>query len=172
MNNTSNQNLHLSAPWHTYRNMLAHMFSLDEDITVGNITGEGDALSLRIDVLNNRGKCEALNQLLKKTVAFGSVTLTISVENSFSNSDSAADIAKTALAYNRLVKDIVVKKDMTGTDHTFVVFYPEVIQFFNDDLTDYCGNFNALAEDVAREIFNTDICANYCTADLRENSAT
>lgn len=38
----------------------------------------------------------------------------------------------------------------------YCVFKKEVIQFWNDDISDYLGNYTTLAKDIAREILNAD----------------
>ena len=54
--------------------------------------------------------------------------------------------------------------DFAGTHLGFVLFKPEVIQFLDDDTSDYYGNWNGLAEDIAREIFVEGYRGvNFCT---------
>jgi hypothetical protein len=51
-----------------------------------------------------------------------------------------------------------------------VIFQPEVVQFFDDDISDINGNWTGLAEDIARALFTEDRSGmNFCTADIHEN---
>lgn len=66
------------------------------------------------------------------------------------------------------MKDIRTVEDSAGITHGFVRFQPEVIQFFQNDISDYNGNWSGLAQDIAKEVFvNQNV--HFCTADLREN---
>ena len=70
---------------------------------------------------------------------------------------------------NPIVKDIRLGTDHTGTAHGFIRFQPEVIQFFDDDLYDYNGNWSGLAQDIAREVFKDEKRGiHFCTAALDE----
>ena len=46
---------------------------------------------------------------------------------------------------------------------SFAVFAKEVVQYYNDDLTDINGLKSTLYEDIARDVFDID-GINYCTS--------
>jgi hypothetical protein len=102
---------------------------------------------------------------------FGNITVKIDLQCSVNTSESESCIEKLKKVFegNHIVKRIVEVEDVAKVKHGYVIFQPEVIQFYNDDLTDYMGNFNGLAENIARTLFNVDYLTNFCTADLREN---
>lgn len=158
-------NLKLSSPWETYRNKLAAFFELDECVTVGDVTDIDGGKTVTVSV-TNRQKAAALEKVLRKRVEFGNVVLTVTVYDA-SGEETLADVLKAAFAYNETVRRVMTGTDHTGTEHIFVICEPDVVQFFNDDISDYQGNFNALAADVARELFDAE--AHFNTADLREN---
>ena len=61
--------------------------------------------------------------------------------------------------------------DVTGTHNGYVVFEPEIIQFYDDNLSDYHRNWSGLAQNIARELFDDAAHGVYfCTADIRENA--
>lgn len=161
------KNVNLSTPWHIYRNKLAALFELDDDVTVSPVSSKGEAMEVAVSV-KNHAKAEALGQLLKPSVTFGNITLDVIVSDD-SGEMTPDQIVRSAFAYNGLVNRIETFTDAAGAEHLYVVFDPDVIQFFADDLSDYRGNYNGLAEDVARELFDADVSVNFCTADLREN---
>ena len=67
------------------------------------------------------------------------------------------------------MKDVRLAGDRTGTKHGFVRFQPEVIQFFDDDIYDYNGNWSGLAQDIAREVFCDEVRGiHFCTAAVDE----
>ncbi|MBP5718394.1 MAG: hypothetical protein J6X53_05385 [Abditibacteriota bacterium] len=156
----------LSPPWYTPQKKLKEMFAQDDSVTVGPVVHSDDGSPSVTVYCQDECKATALSALLKSPT-FGNVTLNVSVEVQ-ADSRSDLDVIRAALAYNRRVKEISVKKDHTGTVHVYVVFWPDVCQFANDDTSDYKGNFNALFEDVARDVFN-NVPVQFCTADLREN---
>ena len=77
---------------------------------------------------------------------------------------------ETIFRENPIVKDVRLAQDPTGTAHGFVRFQPEVIQFFDDDLYDYDGNWSGLAQDIAREVFQDETRGiHFCTAPVAAN---
>lgn len=71
---------------------------------------------------------------------------------------------------NPIVDNIETRTDQTGTDWNYVMFKPEVVQFFDDDLTDFNGLWSGLAEDIARDVFAENgrgIC--FCTAPVEKS---
>lgn len=138
----------LSAPWDIYRKKLLALFDKDEDIEVKEIT---DDYELHI-VSSNMRKFNALRNLLPPIKTFGNVTLRIIVdykEYTFSYRQAIKDL----FADNGRVKQIIDGKDRSNIPHVFVLFKPEVIQFFSDNMFDYNGLWSGLAQDLCTEIF-------------------
>ncbi len=73
------------------------------------------------------------------------------------NDETLASTVRKAFAGNDAVARII---DGSGSavpfydDRIFVLFRPEVVQFFNDNLTDFYGNENTLYHLIAREVFD------------------
>ena len=81
----------------------------------------------------------------------------------------ARDFSRVRLHNNPLVYDMVEYTDQFGTPHRYIVFNNDkIIQFQNDDLSDYRGNFNGLPADVAKELFHLPWNIQFCTKDLNE----
>ena len=160
----------LSAPWYTYQRKVKTLFALDSEIEVGDVyeCEDGD-YAFEITVYNP-AKFIALDRVMPKVVEFGKVKLKVGVSDAKVNSTATAiELYKTIFKNNMIVKDIVDAKDFTGTLHGYVRFQPDVLQFFNDDISDYNGLWSGLAQDIAREVF-TNQNVHFCTADLTENS--
>ena len=163
----------LKAPWYTYQNKLKALFERDPDIIVGDIYEMGDGefdYALDIEVRNHE-KYEALDRTLKVDLEFGNVTLGISLYDAVNSepADAGIELFSTIFRGNPIVKDIKDIKDFTGTEHCFIEFQPEVIQFYNDDIADYNGNWSGLAQDIAREVFGDEVRGvHFCTAAVDE----
>ena len=163
--------LKLGSPWQEFGKKLNALFGKDPDITVGEVykidDGETD-YGIDIEVRSHR-KAVALDRVLPKKREFGLVTLGITVfdeENANGGAD-AVQIYSDVFDGNPLVEGIEEADDFTGAHHGYVLFKPEVVQFFNDDLGDLNGNWNGLAQDIAREVFR-DECRgiHFCTTPI------
>ena len=169
-------NLRQEAPWYTWHKKIQALFALDGDIKVGEIReAEGAGVNFMIDIeVRNHEKFLALDRVLVKKKAFGKVTVGICLydeENGLGEED-AAGLYETIFSGNPVVKNIKRVTDPAGVEHGYVRFIPEVIQFFDDDLFDFNGNWSGLAQDIAREVFADDFRGvHFCTADKNEAGA-
>ena len=168
------KNLKLEAPWYTYQKKVKALFARDPEIKVGEVIEPEDARTdFRFDIeVRSHEKFLALDRVFPKTVQFGNVTMGICLydeENDGGTVDALA-LYETIFSGNPIVKDVRLGTDHTGTAHGFVRFQPEVIQFFDDDLYDYNGNWSGLAQDFAREVFRDETRGiHFCTAPVDEN---
>lgn len=163
-----NDTVKLSPPWETYAKMLAALFEEDHDIMVGDVDTE-DGYKLPIYVEDHR-KYEALCKLLPFTVRFGNVVLQLIIKDSNKNTGiNYGQLFEDLFKGNPKFKEVKMVKDLVGADHTFVMFQPEVIQFFNDNMFDYNGFWSGLAQDIAKEVFEgaTKAGVHFCTAPVR-----
>ena len=98
---------------------------------------------------------------------FGNVALRIvlyDMENVEAN--PGIKLYETIFSGNPILEDVQNLIDPAGVNHGYVRFKPEVVQFFDDNLSDYNGNWSGLAEDIAREVFVNDSTGMYfCTAE-------
>jgi hypothetical protein len=177
-NTTMKKNLKLEAPWYTYQKKVKALFDRDPEIKVGDIIlpedGRADYL-FDIEVRNHE-KFLALDRVFPKCVQFGNITLAINLydEENDAGMDDVLALYETIFKGNPIVKDVRTSMDHTGAKHGFVRFQPEVIQFFDDDIYDYEGNWSGLAQDIAREVFAGETRGiHFCTASVKEaeNSA-
>ena len=167
----------LSPPWNTYNNMVRVLFDVDPEITVGNIykASEEDQneYTYAFEIATtNKDKFVALNKLMDQYITFGNVIVKqVIIDNSGDETNPYIELYENLFNGNPNLKDIKSITDPAGRQHHYIRFQPEVLQFYNDDLTDYNGNKSCLAEDIAYEMFsnNMDSSINFCTADIREN---
>ena len=154
----------LSPPWITFVNRVKGLFNGDPDIHI-QYDEEEYALKLFVD---DEEKADALMKLLPPQKEFGNVVLKISVIPADNGMDYL-ELFRAAFKGNPNVTDIVSVEDPFGTPLNFVVFKKEVIQFYNDDISDLHGVCSTLNEISAREVFGSSYdTVNFCTDVPRE----
>ena len=168
--------LKMEAPWYTYHKKVKELFALDGDIKVGEIyEAEGTGVNFMFDIeVRNHEKFLALDRVLLKKKAFGNVTLGICLfdEENGPGGEDAIGLYETIFRGNPVVKNVKRVMDPAGVERGYVRFQPEVIQFFDDDLGDFNGNWSGLAQDIAREVFEAGFNGiHFCTADKNEVGA-
>lgn len=163
----------IEAPWYTYQKKVNALFEQDPDIEVGEVyEPEDGSADFAFDIeVKNHEKFLALDRALAKQKKFGNVTLAVTLfdEENANGAEDYAALYETIFQGNPILKDVKKVTDFAGTPLGFVRFQPEVIQFPDDDTSDYNGNWNGLAEDIAREVFAEGYrSVSFCTADKRE----
>ena len=157
------KNAKLSSPWSEYYNKLVAMFENDPEI---KITFDEEAYLIRVYV-SNTDKANALDRLLNHEVTFGSVTIKISVLPP-KPSDDILEMYEIAFKGNPALAYVHKVSDQCGTPFQFVVFDDQVVQYFNDNLADIYGRTSTLYENIARDIFDLNDNALYCTDGSRK----
>lgn len=164
----------LTPPWYTFGKMVKALFEGDDEIDVMDVEeteeGEDEDYVLTICVMNH-DKAVALDRAMPDTKEYGNVILRIDVIDG-TNTDTNQDleIFKTIFAGNPIVRDFKTRTDSAGGEWSYCRFEPEVIQFWNDDLSDYSGNWSGLAHDIADEIFKDKFAVGFCIAALNEDA--
>ena len=111
-------------------------------------------------VINDEKKASAIKAILKNPVELGNTTVKAFIydpnENEVHDLNGLdIDVYQTAFSGNPIFEKTVL--DQKGFYKIgYCVFKKEVIQFWNDDLSDYLGNYSGLASDIARLILNSD----------------
>lgn len=143
----------LEAPWQRFAKMLKALFERDPDITVGEICeDENEDYVVDIEVRNHE-KFLALDRLLPGSKDFGMVTLRLALYDEENRAVDPAELFRTLFRGNPILREVITRPDPAGVAWNYVVFEPEVIQFFDDNLADYQGNWSGLAQDIAPEVF-------------------
>lgn len=164
----------LEAPWETWCKELKAMFKYDKDIEVSDIYEPDNGMDTDYGVaimVSNHEKFIALDRLMPRMKSFGNVTLGIDLFDEENMEVDMASMFKTLFNGNPIVDSVQTRTDQTGTDWNYVLFKPDVIQFFDDDLTDYNGLWSGLAEDIARDVFEENgrgVC--FCTAPVEKSN--
>ena len=155
----------LQAPWITLYNKIRAMFEQDEDITVEPIAQISDGVYDICLSSAHSVKLNAIEKILKNKFEMGNITVNVKFKYENENDDmiSLHDF-EVAFAGNAIFSQAKALDNPWEYNASYVIFSKDVVQFYNDDLTDIYGNFNGLAEDIAREIFKeTELPIYYCT---------
>lgn len=165
----------LSSPWVLFYHEVEAFFKNDPEINVV-YNEEENFLKLYVD---NQVKADALMNLMPQQKEFGSVTLPIIIIPSnekvtfhapFAKADTKNLIAA-ALEGNNILSAIY---ETTLFSHpiTYVVFKPQVIQYFTDSLADINGLCSTLAQEIAKDIFTEIDGVYYCTDKVKHDTIT
>lgn len=155
--------LKLSAPWTVYFRQIQALFKQDPEVQVF-FNEDNEEIEILVD---NSTKADALSKLLPTEKSFGNVTVKVTIVPG-NKKKAPVNLVHDAFDDNKSVSMIYEAQTVFGDIWTFVVFKKEVIQFFNDNMTDLHGICSTLMEDIAREILNTKDYLFYCT-DVDQN---
>lgn len=148
--------LKLSAPWVILYRKIEAMFKEDPQV---NVVFDEDEMMINLYV-NCGFKAAALDDILVPEYKFGNTTVKVIV---IPPNDDFPDISKDphlkydyALGGNWIFNS-TYKLDHPALPHfTYVMFEPNVAQYFTDDLTNPFGVTTTLYEDIAKEIFRVE----------------
>lgn len=168
MSDYNEKSVGLSPPWITYFNEIQFSIGADPKVTVGPLISVDDDYIILVTVTGNE-KAKAIATLLNPAVNFGNINVNVVVSNREGQIASpfpcpldAFEIAhyfQVALGGNPFFEDVVVKPQLPGGPNVvYPVFKPEVIQFFNDDISNLCNTFVAVAADVFKDVIQNTIC--------------
>lgn len=154
--------LKLSPPWSIFYDEIRAMFAKDPEVKV---VMDEDHYTVYVFV-NNAKKSAALARILEQEKKFGRITLKVQVpppdEATTYAFEDGVDLYRSAFENNLRLSYVQPKTSIFDTSF-YVVFENEVIQYFNDDISDINGQCSTLAEDIARDIFIGDELPNFCT---------
>ncbi|WP_072333409.1 hypothetical protein [Thermoactinomyces sp. DSM 45891] len=162
------KNVELSPPWVTYFNEIKYSVGVDPGVTVGPLIPVGDVYLILVTVSGNE-KAKAIATLLNPTKTFGNVVVFVVVIDTHGELISPlpcpldafclASIFQIALTGNEFFQDVVVQPQLPGQPYAvYPVFKPEVIQFFNDDISNLCNTFTGVAASVFQDVLRNQIC--------------
>jgi len=158
----NNNETKLSPPWWEFYNKLNAMFGNDPEIHM-DFNEEQYTIKMFVD---NQAKADALAQVLPMEKEYGKITLKIEIIPS-DKANGFEQLYKTIFNGNPVFSE-AVDIDQEGIPHvSYVIFKPLIAQFFNDNLADAFGNYTALYQDVAKELFVPQNGVYFCTENLR-----
>lgn len=151
----------LSSPWVEFFRKIQTLFFYDNEVHV-SMTDDNE-IQVRVD---NQIKADALAKLLPSEKTFGNVTVRVTVIPS-NAAETKADLIRNALHGNPVVRDIAEVESMFGV-YSYVMFAPEVAQYFNDNMMHPDGITTTLYQELAKDLFGADGNVFFCTEDARD----
>lgn len=157
-------NLNLSAPWEIIYKKINAMFEVDPEV---NVIFDRDVNIVKLYV-DDADKAYALNELLKKSYDYSSVELKVIVvptnKGNVTVTNWTGSVLYNAAFYRNPNFEYAIDGPAVFTNPIiYVVFHPQVIQYFTDDLGDINGYHSTLAQDIAKDIFVESDGVFYCT---------
>lgn len=157
-------NLDLQSPWVIYSKKVQAFFKKDKQI---QCVYDNDTPELKFFVDDAR-KADAVSKLFPTEKTFGNVTLKITVIPANTEKNERVELIKDALKDNPIVDHINTTTLIGGEEVTYVSFEKEVVQFFDDDLTDENGYCSTLYQELAKDIFGESGEVYFCTKVIEE----
>lgn len=144
----SEKKLNLSPPWVEFYHEMEAMFKHDPGVEV---TYDEDENIVTLFV-EGAAKAEALTELLPAEKTFGNITVLINVVPANSER-SKISLFQDAFQGNPAFAYAITLDDVFTNPISYVIFKKEVVQYYNDDLSDPHGFESTLYETIANDIF-------------------
>lgn len=151
--------LGLSSPWVNFYRELEALFAKDPEVKVVYDEEKND-VKLYVD---NLAKADALAQLLPVERTFGNITITVTVIPANKEGASKIQLFRTAFEGNGAFNYTASAEGIFTNPIHYVVFANEVVQYFNDDLSDAHGVRSTLYQDIAEDVFENHESVYFCT---------
>lgn len=163
-----NDKMKLSPPWITYYHKVQALFEKDDSVTVDF---DEDNCCLNIIVERDIEKGEAIQKLFPSKKVFGNNVMKINVITIQEPKQiPTAQIFTNAFKNNPVVENIISASDILRDDQTYIMFQNKVVQFFDDNISDYNGVCSTLYQDIAEDVFRDFADVHYCTStNVNEN---
>lgn len=149
----------LSSPWVNFYRELEALFAKDPEVKVIYDEEKND-VKLYVD---NLAKADALAQLLPVERTFGNITITVTVIPANKEGASKIQLFRTAFEGNGAFDYTTSAEGIFTNPIHYVVFANEVVQYFNDDLSDAHGVRSTLYQDIAEDVFENHESVYFCT---------
>lgn len=149
---TQEEGVGIAPPWVTLAREFTALFEQDPEVAV-QWDDDEKKITLMVD---DDVKADALTQIVPAGYDFGGVRVAVEVVPCNSEVPRVTLFRRAFDGNPALSFTDTVSSPMFG-DIPFAVFQPKVVQFPNDDLSDYYGVTSTLYEDVARDVFPDDV---------------
>ena len=158
------------SPWETYDGMLKAVFQRDPEVVVHEVDEANNGAEKDIVIsVKNPIKAFALGRLLKQEVDCGNIKIVVKIEDVSDQREFWADLCKAAFDGNDRFTSIEEHVNPVGIKQVFPLMDATLIQFYNDDISDYYNNFNGVPSKVAKEIFVEDENLLFSMEQIRED---
>ncbi|HEY0068534.1 MAG TPA: hypothetical protein VGE04_01045 [Chloroflexia bacterium] len=155
----------LSPPWNTLWSKINSTIGADPSFKVQPLQDDGNG-SYSVVITSQGGGSDpaALSAILTKSYTMGNITVRVNVQYTqqivinVNSPESLAQAVRLGLRSNPYFVEAILTKPTPFYSQPSVVavFTKSVIQFFNDDLSDYYHNFNGVTADVFHDVLVLD----------------
>jgi len=152
----------LSAPWYEYQRKLKAFFEFDPDVEVDEVDEDENGVVHIGIIVKKHEKFEALNDILVLQLSFGGTVVLIDLYDAENRSLPAPADYAVAFKDNPVFQKLF-KATVQGNTFYFFALDNEPVEFFNDDISDYRGNYHGFYADIAKEIFYAPVGIKFCT---------
>ena len=166
--------LKLSAPWQIYYKELCELFKHDSEVRIVYDTDE-QIINIYVE---STAKADAMAAVLPTEKEFGAITVQINVipaNATFKKAKSVrGSLYEDLFRGNPIVDDIVTIEGVMTNPITYVIFKKEVVQYYNDSLSDAHGLdslsdahglCSTLYQDIAKRVLDAGEGIFFCTND-------
>ena len=158
------ENIKMVSPWIGYYKEIESLFQEDSTVKV-KYDDSKNTIKLYVE---DEEKADALAQLLPNRKVFGNITVNIDVIPANKVETPRIDLFRKAFEGNGAVAFIETVDNVSSNAFHFVVFQPEIVQYYNDDLSDINGLRSTLYQDIAKEIFGEREGIYFCTDKMED----
>jgi hypothetical protein len=155
--------LGLSPPWNTLWSKINSTIGADPSFKVRPLRDDGKGhYTVVITVQGGGSDPAALSAILTKSYTMGNITVAVEVDYpeqvvlEINSPESLAQAVRAGLRKNPYFVEAIARPSPPPpafpSPGVVAVFTRSVIQFFNDDLSDYYRNFNGVTADVFKEV--------------------
>ena len=158
------RNVSLSPPWFTLQRKLANTFGCDPAVTVGDLSETSQTIKVIPITVDDEKKGRALRTIIHPSFPMGNILVTTEVKNSkgrcweaivIENGKQLQGVITDAMAGNPLFVEAKLVERPPFAIVGFIMT-KTVVQFWNDDLSDFYGNFNDVTANVVSDLIIKD----------------
>lgn len=150
-NNTEEENLALIRDAFIYRNKLAALFEGMDDVMAPDFNKEDRCITIKTW---SNSKYELLKRMIKTPVKLDSGTIDIVISNECGDGVNEKDVAE-LFANSPWFDDLIYSKD---SPKNYVIFAKKIVQYFDDDFSQFYGHQSTTAEALCRELLHAEQC--------------
>lgn len=154
----------LSPPWYTLWNKFKYTFGCDPAVTVKDLDTSQEPKMVVPIIVNDEKKGTALRTLIRANFPMGNIIVITDVKNSkgerwqaliIKDEKQLRDVMTDAYTGNPLFVEAKSREPIPGFPaQVGLIMTKTVVQFFNDDLSEYYSNFNGVTAEVMSDLIS------------------
>lgn len=162
-----NENFGLQSPWYKIWTEIKMLFKGDDDIDVTAIEKtdekitDDDGIELTVyqfTIYADFDKRMALRRLLPVNYQFGNILLHVIIDSTDEENITPSDYGdfNTIFAGNSCFSRMMSMQNDMGMIINYCLFKPEIVVFYDDDITSPWGAWTGFWSDLARDVFTSN----------------